>query len=304
MAFIGLMVGFIDREAIRSEEAIEYSGNSRKTTYLLTYELIRENPIFGVGYGGFLPAFREHYAERKKSDSSIPFIGNNNMDHPHNEILFWTVEGGILPLIGILIIAGSFLSMVWKAKKKKAWLMLGMLIPIIVHTQLELPFYISVIHWFTFIYLTHMIDQECGKNYELAISYSYVFRGLSMIIPMVVLIYMITTLQTAMLITKFERTGHRDPSILVSITNPHAWQKKYETLIMKLNLIIAKQTKDEEKLIDYIEWAEKYVQHSPYLFIYYDLATAYESLNKRKKAWEIYRHAQYLYPGAKWREEQ
>ncbi|MDP6169469.1 MAG: Wzy polymerase domain-containing protein, partial [Candidatus Marinimicrobia bacterium] len=95
-----------------------------------------------------------------------------------------------------------------------------------------------------------------------------------------------------------------DPSILVSITNPHAWQKKYETLIMKLNLIIAKQTKDEEKLIDYIEWAEKYVQHSPYLFIYYDLATAYESLNKRKKAWEIYRHAQYLYPGAKWREEQ
>jgi len=304
MAFIGLMVGFIDREAIRSEEAIEYSGNSRKTTYLLTYELIRENPIFGVGYGGFLPAFREHYAERKKSDPSIPFIGNNNMDHPHNEILFWTVEGGILPLIGILIIAGSFLSMVWKAKKKKAWLMLGMLIPIIVHTQLELPFYISVIHWFTFIYLTHMIDEECGKNYELRISYTYVFRGLSMIIPMVVLIYMITTLQTAMLITKFERTGHRDPSILVSITNPHAWQKKYETLIMKLNLIIAKQTKDEEKLIDYIEWAEKYVQHSPYLFIYYDLATAYESLNKRKKAWEIYRHAQYLYPGAKWREEQ
>ena len=304
MAFIGLMVGFIDREAIRSEEAIEYSGNSRKTTYLLTYELIRENPIFGVGYGGFLPAFREHYAERKKSDSSIPFIGNNNMDHPHNEILFWTVEGGILPLIGILIIAGSFLSMVWKAKKKKAWLMLGMLIPIIVHTQLELPFYISVIHWFTFIYLTHMIDEECGKNYELRISYTYVFRGLSMIIPMVVLIYMITTLQTAMLITKFERTGHRDPSILVSITNPHAWQKKYETLIMKLNLIIAKQTKDEEKLIDYIEWAEKYVQHSPYLFIYYDLATAYESLNKRKKAWEIYRHAQYLYPGAKWCEEQ
>jgi len=304
IASIGYMVGFTDREHSRSTEAIEYSGDSRKTTYLLTYELIRENPIFGVGYGGFLHAFREHYAKRKKSDLSIHTIGNNNMDHPHNEILFWTVEGGILPLIGILIIAGSFLSMVWKTKKKKAWLLLCILVPIVVHTQLELPFYISVIHWFTFIYITYMMDEEYGKKYELRISHPYFFRGLSVIVPTIVSIYMVTTLQTAMLITKFERTGYRDPSILVSITNPHAWQKKYETLIMNLSLRIAKQTRDEEKLIDYIEWAEKYVKHSPYLFIYYDLATAYESLNRREKAWEIYRYAQYLFPGAKWQEEE
>ena len=73
---------------------------------------------------------------------------------------------------------------------------------------------------------------------------------------------------------------------------------------MNLSLRIAKQTRDEEKLIDYIEWAEKYVKHSPYLFIYYDLATAYESLNRREKACEIYRYAQYLFPGAKWQEEE
>ena len=72
---------------------------------------------------------------------------------------------------------------------------------------------------------------------------------------------------------------------------------------MKLNLNIAKQTRDKNKLNDYIKWAEQYIEHSPYLFIYYDLATAHEAMGNGEKAWEIYRYAQYLYPGAKWRDE-
>ena len=58
-----------------------------------------------------------------------------------------------------------------------------------------------------------------------------------------------------------------------------------------------------KKLKYYIDWAEGYVKHSPYLFIYYDLATAYQAMDDKEKAWEIYRYAQYLYPGAKWRDE-
>ena len=49
----------------------------------------------------------------KKDEPSLETIGNNNMDHPHNEILFWAVEGGIIPfmdndLIGLLIIDHSW----------------------------------------------------------------------------------------------------------------------------------------------------------------------------------------------------
>ena len=62
-------------------------------------------------------SFREHYAERKSTDPKIQLLGNNNMDHPHNEILYWTVEGGIIPFLGILFIVVCFLTIVWKAKK-------------------------------------------------------------------------------------------------------------------------------------------------------------------------------------------
>ena len=303
LAFVGLLIGFVSQQDDRPAGAIEYSENSRKTTYLLTLELIKENPAIGIGYGKFLKSFREHYAKRKSSDPNIQLLGNNNMDHPHNEILFWTVEGGIVPLLGILFIVGSFLNIVWKAKKNRAWSHLVLLLPITIHSQLELPFYISAIHWFTFIFLTFIVDAEHGKEYDIAINALSFFRVFSIMLPLIVCTYMLTTLQTMSLMTKYERSGYKEPFLLASGLNFHALQKKYETLVMKLNLETGKGTKDENKIKAYIKWAENFTEHSPFLFVYYDLATAYESLGNREKAWDIYRYAKHLYPGAKWRDE-
>ena len=303
LTFLGLLISFISQQESRPTGAIEYSKNSRKTTYLLTLEIIKENPAIGVGYGKFLKSFREHYAERKSTDPNIQLLGNNNMDHPHNEILFWMVEGGIIPLIGILFIVGSFLNIICKAKKTRAWSYLILLLPITIHLQLELPFYISAIHWFTFIFLIFIADEEHGTEYEIAINSRSFFRVFSILFPLIICTYMLTTLQTMSLMTKYERTGYRDPFLLASGLKFHALQKKYETLVMKLNLETGKRLKDENKIKGYIQWAENYVQHSPYLFIYYDLATAYESLGNRERAWDMYRYAKHLYPGAKWRDE-
>ena len=300
---IGLLIGFKTPYESRPAKALDYSENTRMVTYQLTIELIKNNPLFGVGYGNFLSAFRLHYAQRKQEEPSLKTIGNSNMDHPHNETMFWMVEGGIIPLTGLLIIAGGFLIMLWKVKQKKAWAMAGLITPILIHTQLELPFYLSLIHWFIFIFLLYCMDEEYGIWHEAKIRLTVFIRIIAILLPIIIISYMASTLQTARAITRFERTGFKKPSLLVSVKNPRAWQKKYETLVMKLDLGIAKQTKDYKKLKDYIDWAEGYVKHSPYLFIYYDLATAYQAMGDKEKAWEIYRYAQYLYPGAKWRDE-
>ena len=303
-ALIGLLIGFKTPYESRPAKALDYSENTRMLTYQLTAELIKNNPLFGVGYGNFLSAFRLHYAQRKQEEPSLKTIGNSNMDHPHNETMFWMVEGGIIPFAGLLIIAGGFLIMLWKVKKKEAWAMAGLVIPILIHTQLELPFYLSLVHWFIFIFLLYFMDEEYGIWHEVKkIRLTVSIRIIAILLPIIIISYMATTLQTAKAITRFERTGFSKPSLLVSVKNPRAWQKKYETLVMKLDLGIAKQTKDYKKLKDYIDWAEGYVKHSPYLFIYYDLATAYEAMGDKEKAWEVYRYAQYLYPGAKWRDE-
>ncbi len=42
------------------------------------------------------------------------------------------------------------------------------------------------------------------------------------------------------------------------------------------------------------------MEHSPYPFIYYDLAKAYEAFGDKEKAWEVYDQARYLFPDTKW----
>lgn len=303
LLILGLTIGWRSTIDPRSEQMSTYAENHRKLTYRLSFELFKNNPLTGVGYGGFLSSFRRYYAEKKQKDPSLLSIGNNNLNHPHNELLFWMVEGGILPLIGLLIIAGGFLVIIWRTRKKQSWSAFGMVFPILLHTQLELPFYISVIHWFIFLYLIFYIDEEYGINKVSIIKFSFYPYVAAFIIPAIIIFYMSTALQTAMIITKYERKRVKDPELLLLVKNSHAWKKKYETLAMSLHLDISKTTNDHEKIKEYVEWAEDYIRHSPYLFIYYDLATAYQALGDKEKAWHIYRHCQYLYPGTKWRDE-
>jgi len=302
LAIIGFLIGAKAPYLKRIEGEKTHSISVRKILYQLSYELCRENPIIGVGYGSFFYSFRHYYAQRKSADSSVlNFTGN--IDHPHNETLFWMVEGGIAPLIGLLIIAGGFLIMIWRAKSPDAWAAAGLILPILIHTQLELPFYISLIHWFLFVFLLYCIDEEYGEK-MVKIMPLKIFPGIvAILIPGITIFYMITALQTGFVITKYERSKFKDHNLLWSAWNPGSWHKKYDTIVMTLQLNIARKTKNSEGFQDYIQWAEGYVKHSPYPFIYYDLAKAYEAIGKMEKAWGVYNKAKYLFPNVPWQDK-
>ena len=300
-AIIGFLIGAYTPYKQRTEQNLRSAANFRKVSYQITFELCRENQIIGVGYGSFFFSFRHYYAQRKSEDSSVlSFTGNIN--HPHNETLFWLVEGGIAPLIGLLIIAGGFLIMIWRAKSPEAWAAVGLILPILIHTQLELPFYLSLIHWFLFIFLLYCIDEDFGEWQVKKMSWKIFPRVVAVIIPGIIIPYMVTALQTGFVITKFERTGLNNIGLLLSAWNPNSLHKKFDTQSRRIHLNFAIKTRNNEVLQDFIQWAEKYVKHSPYPFIYYDLAIAYEAIGDREKAWEVYNTAKYLFPNVPWNE--
>jgi O-antigen polymerase len=302
LAIIGFLIGAKAPYLKRIEGEKIHSTSVRKILYQLSYELYRENPIIGVGYGNYFSSFRHYYAQRKNEDPSVlSFTGN--IDHPHNETLFWMVEGGIAPLVGLLIIAGGFLIMIWRAKSPEAWATAGLILPILIHTQLELPFYLSLIHWFLFIFLLYCIDEDFGEWQVKNISWKIFLRVVAILIPGITILYMITVLQTGFVITKYERTRFKDHNLLFSAWNSNSWHKKYDTIVMTLRLNIAGKTKNREEFQDYIQWAEDYVKHSPYHFIYYDLAKAYEAIGNKEKAWEVYNKAKYLFPNVQWQDK-
>ena len=39
------------------------------------------------------------------------------------------------------------------------------------------------------------------------------------------------------------------------------------------------------------------------IFLFYDLASAYQEIGNMKKAWEVYEQGKYLYPDADWKDK-
>tara|TARA_B100000315_G_scaffold184654_1_gene173729 strand:- start:8 stop:607 length:600 start_codon:yes stop_codon:yes gene_type:complete len=193
--------------------------------------------------------------------------------------------------------------MIWRAKSPEAWATAGLVLPILIHTQLELPFYLSLIHWFLFLFLLYCIDEEFGEKMVKKMPLK-IFPGVvAFLIPSITIFYMVTVLQTGFVITKYERSRFKDHNLLWSAWNPESWHKKYDPIAMTLQLNIARKTKNSEGFQDYIQWAEGYIKHSPYPFIYYDLAKAYEAIGDKEKAWEVYNYAKYLFPNVPWQDK-
>lgn len=62
------------------------------------------------------------------------------MDHPHNELLYWGVEGGLLPVMGILLAACFCALRIYAAKRGTRMAMLALFVPITLHAQLGIRF--------------------------------------------------------------------------------------------------------------------------------------------------------------------
>ncbi|MBF92319.1 MAG: hypothetical protein CMB78_00865 [Euryarchaeota archaeon] len=307
LTFSGLLIGNYLKEnfsrntrfAKRSAISNSNSFNVRFGIYKLSFDLWREKPFAGYGYGTFLSTFRNYYAKQKAKDPNIIHLGSKNVLHPHNEFLYWLVEGGIIAFAGLLIIAGSFIILIWKSKLRGPLVLIGCIFPILFHTQLEYPFYNSTIHLFLFCFFIFQIDKKYGEHKIYKHSFKFLPKSLAFVLPITSILFLLTVLQSGYIITKYENTGNIQ--LLQKALNPNSLKIKYDNYLLKAYLKKAKKNKNKQKLNNYISIVEKNIKHSPFIFLYYDLATAYEVLGEMDKASEIYNKGKYLYPDTNWK---
>ncbi|MES2244382.1 MAG: O-antigen ligase family protein [Pseudomonadota bacterium] len=81
----------------------ETSLGRRMVMYQTTLGMIRDNPLLGVGTGGFKQSFSAIAAEKYSGWRAIPF------DDPHNQYLFVLAENGLVGLITFLLMIGMIL---------------------------------------------------------------------------------------------------------------------------------------------------------------------------------------------------
>ena len=148
-----------------------FSGSARLGIYKIAWDTIKEKPIFGHGIGSFVrvwqlgkPAF---YAQHP--DAKLP---EQRVAHPHNEFIFWMVEGGLVATAGLVCTMMAILLSLKELPPSRRYAYAAMLIPIALHTQVELPFYISSLHWFVFLILLFVLMQPNSRRYNLVLTHS------------------------------------------------------------------------------------------------------------------------------------
>ncbi|EGU60937.1 SyrB [Vibrio nigripulchritudo ATCC 27043] len=260
-------------------------------------DMIIEKPFTGYGYGQFESSYLLYTARQHQLNPQYP-PAVPALDHPHNELMLWGVEGGIVAIIAILLAGFYVIYKASSARKGTKLAMLALFVPIAVHTQLEYPFYHSAIHWVTFVILLYWLDQRTAryKTVKFSVISKVTLRVASLVLPLLTLFYMGSTLHTNYVLTEFEKSQPRNPEILDRVTNPVAWKDRYDWDVYSTYLTIGLYTGDKSLIEPYIEWSQDIIKRKPRPAFYNNLIVAYRGMGNESKATQIQQEAQYLFP--------
>lgn len=261
----------LDKTAQLTEKS--YS-TSRVAMYTIGMELVAQEPVHGYGIGGFLKAWNTQASDfiSRHPETLLPTY----VTHPHNEILFWMIEAGLPALLGIIAFMVGICVALYRCGFQRGSAYAAMLLPISLHTQVELPFYISSLHWFVWLFLIYLVLSHHTKTVAFNLSQAMT-RFVQISAPAVALgitLFMINTARAELDIYNFTK-GIKSDTPPLSIALNNLYTKNYaEQLAMRSMLYASIQSKDRKKIEIFEDWAMNYVKKSPELKMYEDLISA------------------------------
>jgi O-antigen polymerase len=270
----------------------------RQTLWLYTLKLFLEKPWIGHGLGSFESILRPRYTADRRVDPTMMDI-EENLDHPHNETLYWGFEGGLVPVIGIALVAFAYLSLAYRAKPWAGMALLGLVAPIVLHTQTEFPFRVSVAHWLVLIYLVYVADHQAGTLSAVQYPHRFLLRFLAIGIPAVTLPFMATAIQAVKVLTEFELSSVRDRRVLERVINPVPIAWRYTADAYALRLDIGRSFGNREDIQAYIDWSAGFLARTPRAVVYANRVKAFMALGDMEAAEKTRLEGLRLYPGEK-----
>lgn len=240
----------------------EFSNSARLTMLHDVGAMILAKPVLGWGYCGFEYSFAHFRLQTMPWREVLEVAG-----HPHNEILLWWVEGGLKALVGIAIVLAAgvrLLKSAWQRDREqpngaRVGLFL-VLLPMLIHTQLEYPFYLSAPHWLAFLLLLTLLDGQTGEPRPLPFA-----KALSLPVALAalgVLVMAAFAWQGRMALTQSERTMLANIDSIEQMPPPAAWiyleRKAFDE--QSHALLVYNQTRDDALLTGYRQWANAYLQ--------------------------------------------
>lgn len=280
--------------SLSGEKPIE---SARLTVLPQAIDMFIEKPFTGYGLGQFESEYLLYTARQHQLNSNYP-VAIEDVTHPFNEVLFWGIEGGLIPVIGIILAALFVLFKISSTRKGTRLAILSLLMPIALHAQLENPFYQSSIHWITFIVLIFWVDQRTAKykHYGIRTTSVHFFKAISVILPILLISYMTLSLHTNYQLKQFAQSYPKRMELLDNIIYSGTFKQEVNWQIHSNQLKNGLVNKQLDKVVGYIEWSLDSIQQTPSSKLYKSLILAYLGVGEVSKAEQIRDEASYLYP--------
>lgn len=300
---IGLTLGMSSQTKtavtkIKATTQSGYSADNRLGIYNISIGLIKDEPLWGHGLGSFARVWQYSKPEfyKEHPEASLP---NRMVTHPHNEILFWLVEGGILSLLGLLITMMGATLAIYQVGRSRGLGYLAMLLPITLHTQVELPFYVSSLHWFVFLTLLWLPLRHFQKQKQATVSKSMkILSQYSLWIAFGgVMFFLLNTMRANWDFIDFysKNPKERIEPLHNALANPYLhdqaeWINNSRIMHASIKLGI------DDNVIKYVNWGEEKLKTLPEPDLYIKLSEAYKYLGEHSKYCHIIAKGLSLYP--------
>lgn len=246
----------------------ENSNFARSIMFRETLSMILERPWLGWGYGGF-----EYNFQHFRLDKGESTMGVGIATHPHNEFLYRWVEGGVMALVGMLFITLTGVYLYFQAYRQDqrtkiapgTGIFFGLgscLIPLLLHTQTEYPFYLSALHWGLFLLLLSIWDRLITTDQQISvISNMLTCIKLKKILAgaaLATLLFTTTGGYSGWLMWRFEKLDFKRPLPHWQV-NPWLLSERVEFDEQVSSLLEFNNDYSNSRLENYVIWAKKYL---------------------------------------------
>ena len=227
-----------------------------------------------------------------------------NLDHPHNEFLYWAVEGaGPHDRHG----ADGRRSVVACAQGRlgQGAALLALVTPILLHTQTEYPLYHAIALWWALLLLVYVLDAEVEEGLQ-AWPCQLARVCLSPLVVAALRGHHHSPAGGALHADRhsYRLGGHQVRARRLQGADPAARDRQSHGLVdpvefdvNSVRLMVGLQANNHAELEAYLDWGQAFVRHTPRANIYANMVIALDALGRKEEARVLRREALVLYPG-------
>lgn len=276
--------------------------------YLTSWDMFLQSPWLGYGLGGYNTAL-VNYVATVGVDPRFEYLDLQNILHPHNELLYWVLQAGLVALLVFVGLAIFYLKLLFKRRLGFALGILALSVPILSQTQLSYPFSLSALHLFLLLFLLQYGVQPYVSIIRFSLSgaiqkISYV--GLLLLFSGCTYFSWFTlksvedlyAFKYRLFLTAGQTTQEISEMRYFEYASNHPVFKTGVEDVMNRTLIRSLDTNNRYDMQRFIWWAEEYEFDDLSLRTLVNLTKAHLSLEQIEQAELVYIQAIKMYPNA------